>query len=409
MTQFLLGHQLQQQSTPTTPPVVRSFVNEVIVPTVVRDAQERTVGNLTKDDFQVFDDGKPQTITGFMMIRRATATSANSPNPGASATEAAPTGATSTQRFVVLLFDDLNLSIADLPRVQQAAIQALDSSLAASDTAAVLATSGSNSGLIRDRAKLKKAIMNLKTTPIYRHDEHECPSMSYYQGDKIVNQNDVVALQAAMADFVACSQNLAAAAAAEGIVRGAAQRAVALGEQNYRSNLEFLRLVLSKMGPLPGQHVIILVSPGFLTPDAESMSLKSEVLDIAARANVVINALDARGLYTINRDASLPAGLDPRTASVEDQYRQFSMLADENVMAELADGTGGTFFHNNNDLEAGLSSLLFGPEYLYLLAYSTANMKPNGAFHNLKVKVSQPGLTIQARRGYVVPKPGSKK
>jgi VWFA-related protein len=384
--------------------VVRSFVNEVIVPAVVRDAQGHAVGNLTKDDFEVFDDGKPQAITGFMLIRRAE-TGSPSPNPGVPATHTTGEGATSTQRFVVFLFDDLNLSIDDLPRVQQAAVRALDSSLAASDTAAVLATSGSNSGLTRDRSKLKQAIMNLKTTPIYRHDEHECPSISYYQGDKIINQNDGIALQAAMADFVACSQNPAAAQAAEGIVRGAAQRAVALGEQNYRSNLEFLRLVLSKMGQLPGQHVIILVSPGFLTPDAEAMNLKSEVLDIAARANVVINALDARGLYTTNRDASQPGGLDPSTTSIEDQYRQFSMLFDENVMAELADGTGGTFFHNNNNLEAGFSGLVAVPEYLYLLAYSTANMKPNGAYHGLKVKVNQPGLTIQARRGYFAPKP----
>ena len=380
-------------------------MNEVIVPAVVRDAQGHAVSNLIKDDFQILDDGKPQAITGFMLIRRAAATSSNSPNPGAPATPATPRGATSTQRFVVFLFDDLNLSIEDLPRVQQAAIQALGSSLAADDTAAVLATSGSNSGLTRDRAKLKQAIMKLKVTPIYRHDEHECPRMTYYQGDRIVNQNDDVALQAAMADLIACSQNPAVAQAAEGIVRGAAQRAVALGEQNYRSNLEFLRLVLSKMGPLPGQHVIILVSPGFLTPDAEAMTLKSEVLDIAARANVVINALDARGLYTSNLDASQPGGLDPRTASVEDQYRQFSMLADENVMAELADGTGGTFLHNNNNLEAGLSTLFAGPAYVYLLAYSTANMKPNGAYHDLKVKVNRPGVTIQARRGYVAPKP----
>jgi VWFA-related protein len=69
-------------------------------------------------------------------------------------------------------------------------------------------------------------------------------------------------------------------------------------------------------------------------------------------------------------------------------------------MAELADGTGGTYFHNDNNLEAGLSNLLAGPEYLYLLAFSTANMKFNGAYHNLKVKVNQNGVSVQARHGY---------
>ena len=63
----LMGQQLQQP-----PPVIRSFVNEVLVPVVVLDAQGHAVGNLTKDDFQVYDDGKPQTITGFTIIKRAT-------------------------------------------------------------------------------------------------------------------------------------------------------------------------------------------------------------------------------------------------------------------------------------------------------------------------------------------------
>jgi VWFA-related protein len=55
-------------------------VNEVLVPVVVRDAQGRSVGGLTKDDFQVFDNGKPQTIAGFSIVHRDTeSAAANSP------------------------------------------------------------------------------------------------------------------------------------------------------------------------------------------------------------------------------------------------------------------------------------------------------------------------------------------
>jgi hypothetical protein len=53
----------------------------------------------------------------------------------------------------------------------------------------------------------------------------------------------------------------------------------------------------------------------------------------------------------------------------------------------------------------GLNSLVSGPKYLYLLAFSIANVKPNGIYHALKVKVKPDGYTVQARRGYVVPKP----
>lgn len=81
------------------------------------------------------------------------------------------------------------------------------------------------------------------------------------------------------------------------------------------------------------------------------------------------------------------------------------MTADEGVMAALADGSGGRYFHGHNDLEAGLTRLLEMPKYLYLLTFPVA--KPNGAYHELKVKVNRDGLMVQARRGYVAFKSGS--
>jgi hypothetical protein len=143
----LIGQQLQQP-----PSVVRSFVNEVLVPVVVRDSQGQAVGNLTRDDFQVFDNGKLQTITGFTVIKRAAESAeANSvaPSPDVSDSPGISQPISPPQRFVVLLFDDYNLSFADLAQAQQAAIKTLDSSLGPADVAAVLSTSGTNSGLTR--------------------------------------------------------------------------------------------------------------------------------------------------------------------------------------------------------------------------------------------------------------------
>ena len=47
-----------------------------------------------------------------------------------------------------------------------------------------------------------------------------------------------------------------------------------------------------------------------------------------------------------------------------------SWLEDANILAEMADATGGTFFHNNNDLEAGFRRLAAVPEFSYLLGFS---------------------------------------
>jgi VWFA-related protein len=80
------------------------------------------------------------------------------------------------------------------------------------------------------------------------------------------------------------------------------------------------------------------------------------------------------------------------------------MLASENAMSELADGTGGTFFHNSNDLEGGLKSLAAAPEYVYMLGISLKDVKANGTFHQLQIKVNGHGLDVRARRGYFAPK-----
>jgi hypothetical protein len=96
--------------------------------------------------------------------------------------------------------------------------------------------------------------------------------------------------------------------------------------------------------------------------------------------------------------------VDEASQRLIDRYRRDSMDANADVMGELADGTGGTFYHNNNDLEAGLRTLISGADYTYLLAFSVANTKP-GDRHSLKVKVDEPGLTVQARRGYSTPAP----
>jgi hypothetical protein len=111
---------------------------------------------------------------------------------------------------------------------------------------------------------------------------------------------------------------------------------------------------------------------------------------------VTVNTIDMRGLYTMPGSEASQAG---------------------NVLAELADGTGGTFFHNDNDLKAGLNLLAARPEYIYVLGFSPQNLKYDGGYHELKVKAGKlrnvtltgplyGGLSLQVRRGYWAPKHG---
>ena len=87
------------------------------------------------------------------------------------------------------------------------------------------------------------------------------------------------------------------------------------------------------------------------------------------------------------------------------QLERESASAESEVLAEIAYGTSGTYFHNNNDLNEGFKQTAAAPEYIYLLGFSPMNLKPDGSFHALKVTAKgQKGLSIQARRGFYAPK-----
>jgi len=105
---------------------------------------------------------------------------------------------------------------------------------------------------------------------------------------------------------------------------------------------------------------------------------------------------------THHDDASQPI---PST-SVEEQYYIQSALASGDVLEDLAHGTGGTLFHNNNDLTTGFARVTSAPEVYYVLGFSPADLKAGGSFHALKIRLpNRKGAGIQARSGYFAPAP----
>ncbi len=154
---------------------------------------------------------------------------------------------------------------------------------------------------------------------------------------------------------------------------------------------------------MPGQRNIVLVSPGFLLPFG-SRGDETQVLDNAIRSNVIISSLDARGLYTLTPDISKPM-TNSATLPMKFGYQRDSAFAESDILAELAHGTGGSFFQNNNDLVEGFKRVASPPEYVYLLGFSPQNLKLDGSLHSLKVTLKDGhGLTVQARRSYTAPK-----
>jgi len=386
-------------------------VNVVLVRVVVRDAHGRAMGTLKRDDFQLFDNKKPQAITSFALEQPGSQVAREEKT---SETEASKAPAIA-ERYIAYLFDDIHLTTGDLMQVREAANRHLGS-LAATDRAAIYSTSGQTTlDFTDDHAKLHDILLGLRSTPIAGSAIKDCPDVSYYMADLIQNKNDSQALQTATLDALGCAfgvtsqgasqSNSPNYTAAQGLARGTAARVLQEGNHETQITLDTLKNLVRRMSVLPGQRTIILASPGFYNP--EQTQEESEIIDRALHANVIVSSLDARGLYVdpMMGDISQPGQPNVTAAVWEAQYRSTAASVDSEILGELAYGTGGAFFHNSNDLEEGFRRLATAPEYYYLLSFSPQNLKLDGKYHNLKVTLKSPQkLSVQARRGYYAPR-----
>jgi VWFA-related protein len=409
------GQEQLSPAQPVPPPgsefTLHVNVNSLLVPVVVRDGQGRIVGDLQKEDFEVFDNDRPRPISTFTVERygKPEAATIAGQQPAASA-GVAPQAQPAKRRFLVFLFDDFHLSTEDLAQVQSAAVKALDGTLTAEDQAAVLSLSGkTNSGFTGDQAKLKDTIMSLRPLNVYRASASDCPHITYYQADLMENKHDGPAEADAIAQIFACNPAMDRqrdVEVAQRLAHSAAMQSLNLGNQDIRVTYAAIGSYVHAMAALPGERILILVSPGFLGVEQEALAGVSKAIDLAVQSNVAISALDARGVYVTDIGASEHVVGSP---PYQGELRRSAALREEQSMGELADGTGGVFFHGSNDLGAGFKEVTEAPEVVYLLDLSLDGVKADGTNHRLKVKVHRKGVQMEARRGYFMPKPDKAK
>ena len=404
--------QNEEVSSRDTPTTFKVRVNLVLVRVVVRDRQGKIISNLKKEDFQLYDNRKPQTISSFSVEtpEKRTAFAVASTAAEAASSSADVTGGKAVvlpQRFVSMVFDDVHLSMEDATFVRDSATRFFGA-LAASDRVSLNTTSGQlTQDFTDDHEKLSKALLGILPHPLTGQSFHDCPDVSYYQADLIANKSDVQALAVATEDALQCAFNgdNTMRAAAQNLAQSAAYRAVSQGDSETEYAYRHLEDVVRRLSGMPGQRVLVLVSPGFISSTLQLEA--SETVDRATRANIVINTIDARGLYTpdVGGDIADPPHDTFRTAGYKTSYRVAAQLAQEDVLAQLADGTGGKFFHNRNDVDEAMREAGAAPAISYLLGFSPQNLKIDGRFHALKVALtSKEKFDVQARHGYFAPK-----
>jgi len=384
-------------------PTFQSSVNLVRVPVVVRDKQGHTLGSFHKEDFQLTDRGKPQYISQFAIEGSATqpipvgagharpaVPESNTPTepPAANPARIVPT------RFVAFVFDDVHLQLEDLMYARAAALKYIEHGIPPQERIALLTLSGKLSlEFTDDAAKFREALMKVMPAMprVY------IPPTKFYWADKWM-----IDLETEIVND--CYKNPHdAAAIAEFALRGAASE----GRGDLLYAFRTLNNIVRLLGSMPGDRVMILVSPGMYVPDDLQVEL-SESIDRATRSGVVINTLDARGVYStagdINPDRDTPGChlVGPVQLMIEKVERE-ELTVQGGILDALAYSTGGTAL-SQNDFQAEFNRLANPPDYVYYLGFYPKDLKPDGRFHEIKVTLaSGKGLTVQARKGYWAP------
>ena len=391
---------------------IRVKVQLVLARIVVRDSSGHAIGDLHKEDFELLDNGKKQSISEFD-VERATPMSAKVVSSDRKPEETSSSAKTDfPARYVAYLFDDARMTFDNLAAVREAAQRRVDD-LSPGDRVAIFSTSGrTNLDFTDDRVALHQALTHIQAEPLQGKKITDCPDISLYMADRIINKNDRYALNAAVDDFLQCTKShWVSQTAVEQTVTTVARQVLNLGEEQSRLDLRLLNDVVKRMSALPGQRILVLISPGFLAPEYEYEY--SDLIDRALREQVIINTLDARGLSMLFAlgDASSPQRPGGNSPSAPWQPGSKTSLDAQSASLEgdvlllLANGTGGTFFHNNNDMNEGFRRVADTPEYYYVLGFTPQDLKNDGKFHTIKVSLTNDrSYDVQARRGYYAPR-----
>jgi VWFA-related protein len=412
---------------------------------VVRDNHGQPVPGLTKDDFIVYDSRKTRDITSFSI------NSSNAPVNAAVKEPAKPVmSQTDTQvplvvsapppsaqkvpsgRSIALLFDDINTPIGDLMRSKIAATRFIKEASVSGDHIAIFTTSGSPFlNFTTDTPAILAAMTHMQSHPrTLPGGLAACPRMTTYEAYMIV-MNDPTALKSKVSEACHCGgspsceveyipafkfegppSNLPTSpyggTALVGIVidsvRAQAGQTWGLARVASQATLDAIKAVLTQLANQSGRRMLLLSSSGFLSGTLDDQL--DAIINEAVRTGVVINTLDAKGLYAEAPGGPINETNELSEIPVSSTVFQIESLGDrldseDSAMARFAESTGGLLFRNNNDLDLGFYQLGVLPSITYLLGFPPAE---DGEYHKIKLELKNSGgRIVLVRPGYFAP------
>jgi VWFA-related protein len=392
-----------QQAAPL--PVFHAQSKMVIVDVVVADKSGKPATGLRAADFQLSENGTPQTLRVFEEHSVAPKTpKATLPTLPANQYSNFPVDP-ATDSVNLLLFDMLNtppedqqwarkqmlLALQKLPSGQQVALFVLGRSLQM-----IQGVSGDSDTLIKAATAMVPGPASL-TESFLQHQAEVDRNRSSVGGPTLAGDNYLES----------------------GLSMAMVQVDNAASDQRVRTTLQAMEAIGRTTSAYPGRKNLIWIGGGIPLwilpnrglPEARSFAdQRNYTREIAiasfllADSQIAVYPVDVRGLATAGLTAADRAvGAGDNAAGVawdNHEYQTTTIWGSRDAMKYLAAKTGGRAFTGSNDLSAAIDQSMAEGSHYYTLGYVPTNIKSDGLYRNIKVTSDRSGLELSYRRGY---------
>ncbi len=367
--------------------LIKSTTRLIQVNVVVHDHKGQPVKDLKKEDFKVFDNGKPQKISVFSMDSSSVLPQAKPLPQNVFTNKLAAKGGVPTSTTVILL-DAKNTQYKDQAWSRRQVVK-------------YLAT-------LKPEDRI--AIYSLGRGLTVLHDFTTDSSSLLAKLDKFKGANlpETAASEGTSFDFDPSVLDFSQWMGNQGSTGAEADFFM---QDRVIGTLRAIQFIANHMAELPGRKNLIWVSGGFpLSIGFESVQAMhdpsrtqrqfgpelDETIRALNNANVAIYPVDSRGLVVDSRFSA-----EHQKVDLKPSLSMGPTVENQMTMSELANRTGGHAYMNTNDLTKAIHDAVADSAVSYTIGYYPENEKFDGKFHKLDIKTPEyHGMNLRYRKGY---------
>ena len=386
--------QQQQQQQQPPPPTFRAGINFVRVDVIISDNKGNAVADLTQNDFDVTEDGKPQKIETFKLVKLdggITDSIKEAPREIRTDYDEEMEAGRDDVRLFAIFLDDYHVRRGASLSVRNPLSTFIENNLGPSDMIGVMYPLQSTASvrMTRNHSAVMRGLQQFKGRKYDYEPRNEYEqTYAHYPAEiveKVRNQVSLSAIKALVVHMGSLKEG---------------RKALILVSEGYTSILPpQMRNADATMpgsgnpaygNPLAGQNDPNEDRASWLASLDMDSDLR-EVYDAANRNNVAIYAVDPRGLPGFEFDINEGIGLQ-----ADQKYLNSTM----DTLRLLAEQTDGRAIVNRNDIATGMAQITRDSSAYYLIGYNSSEAPTDGKFHNIRVRVKRPGVQVRARKGY---------